>query len=171
MMETWVKAPFLEGASILIVGECVESAFLKSLQNFTQNRVVLTSCPEREGFSGLTEKLAMILRCSNPGEMTVLTVDGSPHCSMLHVSVTGALFLTRAEIPIRHFVIVGEDEVKEVSPETIRVGRYLHLVEKCVQKYPEVVGDLKRLSLEQRSVKKGVSASSCRGRSFSHTRR
>jgi len=153
-----VKAPFLIGASILIVGECVQSTFPKIWERFVENRVVLTSCPQAEGFSGLVEKLAMIVRCVNPKELTVLTVDGSPHCNMLHASVNGAVFLTRAETPVRHFVTVGE-EVKEVSAESIRVGRYLHLVEKCIQKCPDVFDDLKRLSLEQRNVKNDVSAS------------
>lgn len=155
-----MKAPFLNGASILVIGECVQTTFPRSLQTFTQDQVMLTCCPEAEGFNGLTEKLAMIVRCSNPKDITVLTVDGSPHCTMLHASLSGARLLTGTEVPVRHFVIVreGEGEVKEVSPESVRVGRYLHLVEKCVQKCPEIIRDLEHLSLEQRSVKKGASA-------------
>ena len=148
-METYVKAPFLREAPILIVGECIQSTFPKIWKKFTENRVVLTSCPQSQGFSGLVEKIAMIVTCSNPKEMIVLTVNGSPHCNMLHVSVNGAVFLTKSEIFTRHFVIVGESEIEEVSPESIRVGRYLHLVEKCIQKCPEVVSNLKHLSLEQ----------------------
>jgi len=160
LMETWVKAPFLREAPILIVGGCIQSTFPRIWKRFAENRIVLTSCPEAEGFSGLVEKLAMIIRCSNPKEMILLTVDGSPHCNMLHISVNGAAFITKVKTPIRHFVIVGEGEVNEVSSESVRVGRYLHLVEKCVQKCPELISDLERLSREQQDIKKDVSTSS-----------
>ena len=159
-METWVRDPLLKGASILILGECFRSVFPEICERFGENRVVLTSCPQAEGFSGLVEKMAMIMRCSNPKEMIVLTVDGSPHCNVLHNSVNGAVFLIKDQTHIGHFVIVGEGDVKEVSSESIRVARYLHLLEKCIQKCPEVIGDLKCLSLEQQDVKKDVSTSS-----------
>jgi len=170
-METWVRAPFLRGAPLLLIGECIPPIHAKLLERFSENRVVLSSCPEADGFSGLVEKLATIIRCSNPKEIVVLTVDGSPYCSMLHVSVNKAVFLTKTQIPVRHFVIVGDDEVKEVSSESIRVGRYLHLVEKCIQKCPETLDDLKRLSLEQQNVKCDVSASSHRERLLFRTRK
>jgi len=171
LMETYVKAPFLRKASILVAGECVQSVFPETLKRFVENRAVLTSCPQVEEFSGLLQKLAMIVRCAKPNEMVVLTVDGSPHCNMLHVSVNGAVFLTKAKIPTKHFVIIGEGEAKEVSSQSIRVSRYLHLVEKCIQKCPEVISDLRRLSLEQRDVKNDVSTSSRQRRPLFHTRR
>ena len=153
-METWVKAPFLRGASVLIVGECVRSVFPKLWNEFTENRVTLTSCPEAEGFSGLTGKLATLVRCSSPKEITILTVDGSPHCKMLHISANGAAFLTKTDIPIKHLVIIGEDDVKEISPESVRFGRYPHLVERCIRRWPDLLDDLGSLSLEQRNAKK-----------------
>jgi len=145
-----VKAPFLKDASVLIVGECVQSVFPKIWEKFAENKVVLTSCPEAEGFSGLVEKLAMIIRCSNPKEITVLTVDGSQHCNMLHTSVNGAVFVTETTTPTKHFVITEKGVLEEVNSESVRVGRYLHLIERCIRECPEVIRDLKRLSLEQR---------------------
>ncbi|MFQ6095687.1 MAG: 4Fe-4S ferredoxin [Candidatus Bathyarchaeia archaeon] len=154
-METWVKAPFLRGASVLIVSQCIRSVFPKIWDKFTENRITLTSCPEAEGFSGLTEKLATLIRCSSPKEITILTVEGSPHCRMLHTSMNGAVFLTKADIPIEHLVIVGEDDVRKISPESVRLGRYLHLVERCIRRCPDLVDDLESLSLEQRDAKSG----------------
>lgn len=149
LVETWVKAPFLKEASLLLVGECVQDIFPDVYREFVEGRVVLTTCPEAENASLIMGKLASILTCSSPKELTVLTVEGSPHCFTLHASVNEALFVTGAEISSRHFVIV-EGKALRVSPESVRVGRYLHLVQKCIQRCPEVLEDLRRYSLEHR---------------------
>jgi hypothetical protein len=154
LMETWVKASFLQGAPILIIGECIQSAFPKLWHEFTKKRITLTSCPQAEGFSGLTDKLATLIKCSSPKEMTILTVDGSPHCNMLHASANGASFLTETDIPTKHLVIAKEGDVREISSETVRLSRYLHLVERCIQRCPDLIDDLGSLSLEQQSAAK-----------------
>ncbi len=153
LIETYVKAPFLKEASLLLMGECVPTVFPDVCKEFTEGRVVLTSCPEAENSGLITDKLAAILVCSSPREVTVLTIDGSPHCFTLHASVNKALFITKAEIPSSHFVIV-DGKAMEVSPESVRVGRYLHLVQKCIERNPEVLEDLRRRSLEYRCLKK-----------------
>lgn len=119
-----------------------------------KERVVLTSCPEVENAKLIMGKLASIITCSKPREITVLTIDGSPHCFQLHASANEALFITKANVPLRHFVIV-EGKASEVSAESVRVGRYLHLVQKCIRKNPEVLKDLRRYSLEHCSKEAG----------------
>ena len=147
LVETWVKAPFLKGASLLIVSECAQTVFPEVYEEFAEGRVVLTSCPEVESAGLVMGKLATLLTCSNPREVTVLTMEGSPHCFMLHAALNEALFVTRAKVLAGHFVIVEGRAVK-VSMESVRVGRYLHLVQKCIKRYPEVLRDLRRYSLE-----------------------
>jgi hypothetical protein len=155
LVETYVKAPFLKEASLLIMGECAPVVLPDVCKGFVKGRVVLTSCPEAENSGLIADKLAAILVCSNPREIMVLTVDGSPYCFTLHASVNKALFLTKADIPSSHFVIV-DGEAMEISPESVRVGRYLHLVQKCIENNPEVLGDLRRHSLEYRCLKKSL---------------
>lgn len=154
LMETWVKAPFLKGASVLIIGECVRSAFPKLWDEFAKNRIALTSCPQAEGFSGLTEKLATLIKCSSPEEITILSIDGSPHCNMLHFSANAASFLTETDIPTKHLVIARQGDIREISSETVRLSRYLHLVENCIQRCPDLIDDLGSLSLEHKSAEK-----------------
>ena len=155
LVETYVKAPFLKEAPLLIMGECVQAVFPEVCKRFMKGRVVLTSCPEAENSGSITAKLAAILVCSNPSEVVVLTVDGSPHCFTLHASVNEALFVTKASVPSRHFVIVDGKAVG-VTPESVRVGRYLHLVQKCIENNPEVLEDLRRYSLEHCCLKKAL---------------
>jgi hypothetical protein len=147
LVQTYVKSPFLEKASVLIVGECVQHAFPRIYERFTKGRVVLTSCPETENAVLIMGKTATILTCSNPREVVVLTVDGSPYCFQLHAAVNQALFIAKSKVPLHHIVIV-EDNVREVSAESVRVGRYLHLVQKCIHEYPKILEELNRYSLE-----------------------
>ena len=155
LLETWVKAPLLKGASLLLVGECVQAVCPDLYKRFMEGRVVLTSCPETESVGTIMGKLASIITCSKPGEIKVLTMDGSPHCFALHAALNQALFVTSLNIPSQHFVVVDGKAV-EVSPESVRLGRYLHLVQKCIENYPQILEELVRYSLEHRCfLKKG----------------
>jgi len=147
LLETWVKAPSLKGASLLIVGECVQAVYPDVYKELAENSVVLTSCPEAENSESAAGKLASIIRCSVPREIVILTIDGSPHCFALHAALNNALFITNSNIPSKHFVIVDGKAV-EVGPETVRVARYLHLVQKCIEKCPAILENLNRHSLE-----------------------
>jgi hypothetical protein len=147
LLQTHVKSPFLKQASLLITGECVQHTFPNIYKQFAKEKVILTCCPEAEGATLLTGKTATLLACSKPKDVTVLTIDGSPHCFQLHAALNQALFLTKLKIPLRHIVII-ENEAREVSSESVRVGRYLHLVQKCIHTYPKILQELNRLSLE-----------------------
>lgn len=147
LLETYVKSSFLRDASILIVGECVQYAFPNIYERLAEGRVVLTSCPETEKAGLITGKIATILACSKPREIAVLTVDGSPHCFQLHTAINQAMFISKAKISLRHLVIV-QDDVREVSAESVRIARYLHLVQKCIHENPKILEDLNRCSLE-----------------------
>jgi len=138
---------------LFLVGECVQAISPNVYKRFAEGRVVLTSCPEAEGIGSVMGKLASIIACSNPKEIIGLTIDGSPHCFTLHAALNEALFITKSKIPTKHFVIVDE-KVVEVSSESVRVGRYLHLVQKCIQKDPEILEELSQHSLEHRCFKK-----------------
>ncbi|NIR86714.1 4Fe-4S ferredoxin [Candidatus Bathyarchaeota archaeon] len=149
LVETWVKASFLSKASLLIVSECARAVFPDLYERFAEDRVVLTSCPEVENAEMIMGKLAAILTCSNPSDLTVLTMEGSPHCLTLHAAANEAMFITKASVPLNHFVILNGKDI-QVSSESVRVARYLHLVQKCIQECPDILKDLSRHSLEHR---------------------
>ena len=151
LIETWVKASYLKRSSLLLLSECAKDIFPDVCQKFAKGRVVLTSCPEVENSEMIMGKLASILTCSNPSDLTVLTMEGSPHCLSLHSAANEALFITKASVPLSHFVIL-EGRAIEVSSESVRVARYLHLVQKCIQRCPDILEDLGRYSLEQRGL-------------------
>ncbi|MEM2200857.1 MAG: hypothetical protein QW162_03165, partial [Ignisphaera sp.] len=54
----------------------------------------------------------------------------------------------------KHFVVVNGIEIREISPNTIRVARYLHLVDNMLKKVPNELKKLEYLSLEYRNALK-----------------
>lgn len=150
LLEVWVKAPFLRNASLLLAGECVGQVYPGLYEDFARGRIPLTVCPEAEGPGGIVAKLATILRVSNPRDLTVLTVEGSPHCLLLHASLCQALFLTGSDAKGRHYVAL-DGRALEVRPEAVRAARYLRIVDRLLAENPDALKELEELSLEQRS--------------------
>jgi len=149
-VQTWVKAPPLRGAKILLAAECVKTLYPDIFSQLSEGRVALTCCPEAENPTLLMGKLASIVRCSKPVELVVVSIEGSPHCFLLHAAVNEALFDVGArELPVRHYVVL-EGRLIEVSEEAARVARYLHIVQKAIEKCPELLEELERYSLEHR---------------------
>ena len=48
LMESWAKSPFLNGADVLVVGECVQNSYPEIYARMSDGKVVLTACPEAE---------------------------------------------------------------------------------------------------------------------------
>lgn len=148
---TWVKTPMLKSADILIASACLPHVNPKLFDELSRGKVVLFACPERENptYCG---KIASIIRSSKPRSVTVVTVDGSPHCFALHASVNEAEYVLGEKIEKKHYVVVNAREFKEISPDAIRVARYLHLVDELLRERPGVLERLRELSLEYRKV-------------------
>jgi len=78
-------------------------------------------------------KLATILMASKPKEISVLTIDGSPHCVQLHLAVQQAKNMTKSKVRVTHY-IVEHDELVKVSPEAVKTARHLSQIEKLLSK-------------------------------------
>ncbi|RLE53545.1 MAG: 4Fe-4S ferredoxin [Candidatus Methanomethylicota archaeon] len=153
LLRVWVKAPILKKADLLIIGECAQIVNPKVVEELGKGKVVLTYCPEGEGQLAYG-KIASIIRASKPSSITVLTVDGSPHCLLVHAAVNEAIFEVGEKIKQKHYVLVNGEKLAEISPDAIRVARYLSLVQKLIDKNPEILKELEKLSLEYKYAKK-----------------
>lgn len=149
LWSTWVKTPCLRGRDLLIVSACLRNINNSIVEKLAKERVVLYACPERE-HPALYGKIAIIVRSSKPKSITVVTVDGSPHCFQLHAAVNEAEYILGEKIDRKHFVVVDGEKLVEISPDAIRVARYLHLVDKLIKTNPEVLEELSQHSLEYR---------------------
>jgi len=147
LLRIWVKAPQLHNADIVIFGECVEFVNPEIFENLSKNRVVLTYCPEAEGHLSYG-KLASIIRSSKPKSIWIVTIDGSPHCLTLHAALNEALYILNEDIRREHYVLVDGKDLVKISPDTVRIARYLHIVNDLLKKNPEVLSELMNHSLE-----------------------
>lgn len=147
MLSTWVKAPRLKNSVIAIVAACLPYVNQKLFKEIAKDKEVLLACPEREPQLHYG-KLASIIRSSKPKELHIYTIEGSPHCFTLHASANEAEYILGEKIEKRHFVIVDAEKLVEINPDTIRVARYLHIVNELIKKNPEVLEELQKHSLE-----------------------
>lgn len=145
----WVKTPTLKGADLLLSSACLPYVNPELFDRISKGKIVLLACPEREN-PALYGKIASIIRSSKPKSITIVTIDGSPHCLMLHASVNEAEYVLGERISKKHFVVVNGKELREISPNAVRVARYLHLVDEVLRKQPEILEKLRKLSLEYR---------------------
>lgn len=149
LWSTWVKAPPLRGADILIASACLPIVNPELFEKLSEDRVVLLACPERESPTHYG-KIASMVRSSKPKSLMVVTVDGSPHCFTLQASVNEAEYILGEEIPREHYVVLNGRELVRISPDAVRVARYLSVVQKTIDRNPEVLKELENLSLEYR---------------------
>jgi len=143
----WVKTPMLKNSDLLIASACLPYVNPKLFEELSRNRVVLLACPERESATHYG-KIASIIRSSKPRSITVVTIDGSPHCYTLQASVNEAEYILGEKVNKKHYVVVNAEKLVEVDPDAIRVSRYLSLVSEIIREHPEIVEKLGNLSLE-----------------------
>ena len=122
-----------EKRRLLVYGSCIFNEYPDILSRFSEGRVALGVCLEAEHLNVVALKLASIFARVDLEEVVVLTVDGSPHCIQLHHAVEEARKVTGRQVNVRHFVIEG-GEALEVSPEAVKVARYLSKIQRLLGK-------------------------------------
>ena len=144
---TWAKAPFIEGQEVLVVSACLPRVNARLFEELSQGRVVLFACPERES-GAYYGKIASMIRSTRPRKIVVVTIDGSPHCFALQAAVNEAEYILGEKIEREHYVVIDGVELKRISANTIRVARYLSIVDEIVKIHPEILRELEKHSKE-----------------------
>ncbi|ADI31732.1 hypothetical protein [Staphylothermus hellenicus] len=123
---------FRDKKKLLIIGRCVELEHPEILEKFKNDYALLSVCLEAEHVNMVGFKLAGILARGKYEEVSVLTVDGSLHCTQLHWMVEEVFkILGGNSIKRRHFVIY-HGKLYEVSVKAVKTSRYLYKVHKLV---------------------------------------
>ena len=156
LLNTWVKSPVLKGADLLIASACLPSINEELFQEISEGKVVLLACPEEESPIHYG-KIATIIRSSQPRTVTVVTIEGSPHCFTLHASVNLAEYLLGTKLSKKHYVVVDGEELVEISDNAVRLARYLSIVNKVLKQHPELLDELGKHSLEYALLQKARS--------------
>ena len=101
-----LRAPYLQGADVLIAADCTAFAYANLHADFLRGRVTLIGCPKLDGVD-YAEKLAQVFLQNEIRSVTVLRME-VPCCGGLAAAVQRALAASGRDIPLT-VRIVGID--------------------------------------------------------------
>ncbi len=78
-------------------------------------------------------KIASIIRYSKIKRVTVLTVDGSPHCVQLHYVIEDIKRHFVEEVETDHYV-VEKGKVYKISPKAVKRSRHLSKIQQMLDR-------------------------------------
>lgn len=121
---------------LLLYGTCMAEKHPKILEVCAEGRVALAVCLERDHMNMIAFKLATMVKSAKLEEISVITVDGSPHCVQLHqtVSEVNRLF---DDPPSTRYYVVEHGKVHEIDAETVKASRFLSKMETLLKKGSE----------------------------------
>jgi Pyruvate/2-oxoacid:ferredoxin oxidoreductase delta subunit len=97
-------APYLQGASLLVAGDCTAFSYPTIQQDFIKGRVVLMGCPKLDDTEPFVEKLTEILKANEIRDIAVLYMT-VPCCAQLEDLVAEALKRSGKEVPQKSYVV------------------------------------------------------------------
>ncbi len=97
-------APYLQGARLLVAGDCTAFAYPAIQQDFIKGRVALVGCPKLDETGPFVEKLAEILKQNEIKDIAVLHMT-VPCCSQLAQLVSQAVHRSGKDVPVKSYVV------------------------------------------------------------------
>ena len=105
-------APFLKGADLLVLADCVPVAYPSLHENFLKGRAVMMGCPKFDDAQHYIEKFAQICKQSGIKSITSVIME-VPCCSALPEIVKKGMALSGVGIPMEEVVISTRGKVLE----------------------------------------------------------
>jgi Pyruvate/2-oxoacid:ferredoxin oxidoreductase delta subunit len=109
------SAPFLHGASLLLLADCAAAASPALHRQFLPGRVVALACPKFEERGANAEKLARILSGAGIRDLTVLEME-VPCCAGLSSLAAQAMGQAQCSIPARRVILARDGSVLREEP-------------------------------------------------------
>lgn len=103
-------APFLKGADLLVVADCVPVAYPGLHSEFLPGKVILVGCPKFDDVKGYIQKFVDIFKTAQVRSVTTLFME-VPCCSGLPMIVRRAMEIAGKQIPMEEIVIGTRGEV------------------------------------------------------------
>ena len=98
------KAPFFQGADLLVTAHCVPAAYGGFHQDFLKDHALVIACPKLDDTEAHLEKLTQILTESNIKSLTVARME-VPCCSGLTFLAKKAITASGKRIPFLEVVV------------------------------------------------------------------
>ncbi|MGN0659496.1 MAG: ATP-binding protein [Emergencia sp.] len=104
-----LKAPYFDGADLLIAADCTAYAYADFHSRYMKNRVTLVGCPKLDGVD-YSEKLTEIFRQNDIRSVTLTRME-VPCCGGLQLAVEKAAAASGKMIPVRVVTISVEGDI------------------------------------------------------------
>ena len=104
------KAPFLQGADVLLAADCTAFASGGFHNDFLRDHALLVACPKLDNYDAHLAKLTEILRQSDIRSLTVLRME-VPCCSGLTRLAMQAMLTSNRNIPFKEIILGIRGEV------------------------------------------------------------
>lgn len=106
------NAPFLKGADLLVVADCVPVAFPGLHRDLLQGKVVMIGCPKFDDAEAYIEKFSAIFKTSGVKSVTTAVME-VPCCAGLPWMVEKGLAAAEVQIPYNQIVVSTRGEIIE----------------------------------------------------------
>ena len=106
-----VKAPYFDGAKLLVAADCTAFAYGNFHNDFIRNRITLIGCPKLDSVD-YSEKLAEILKNNDIRSVTVVRME-VPCCGGIENAVKQALLASGKMIPWQVVTISTDGNIVE----------------------------------------------------------
>lgn len=106
------SAPFLKGADLLVVADCVPLAFPTLHRDFLKGRAVMVGCPKFDDAQAYIDKFTEIFKSAGIKSVTT-AVMAVPCCSGLPMMVQKGIEAAGVDVPSRQVVISTRGEILE----------------------------------------------------------
>lgn len=106
------QAPFLKGADLLVVADCVPAAYPAFHRDFLKGKAVMMGCPKFDGAQEYIDKFAEIFKTADIRSITIPIIE-VPCCAGLPVIVKKGLEASGKKIPAEVVVISRRGKILE----------------------------------------------------------
>jgi hypothetical protein len=103
-------APYLQGADILLVADCVPFAYADFHRRFLKGNPVIIGCPKLDQMDAYAKKLTEILRVARPKSLSVLHME-VPCCSGFTRLAQYALQAAASHVPLTDVTVGIRGEI------------------------------------------------------------
>jgi hypothetical protein len=104
------NAPFLKGADLLVLADCVPVAFPGLHQELLQGKAVMIGCPKFDDAREYIDKFAAIFKTAGIKSITTVVME-VPCCSGLPAMVRKGLETAGAQIPMNQLVVSTRGQI------------------------------------------------------------
>jgi len=106
------RAPYLEGADLLVAADCTAFAYSRFDEDFIKGRVVLVGCPKLDNTNYYIEKLTEMFKINTFKSITVVRME-VPCCSGITYAVKEAMLKSENIVPYSEITVTTDGRLME----------------------------------------------------------